>query len=1399
VFKGLVPATYSVTVKNAAGCISAPRSLTVNPAPVSSLSASATTVDIICGVNTGTIIVIAAGGVPPYTYSLNGAGATILNLFTGLGAGTYTIKVTDAIGCTKEINAVIAILNSTLTATASVTNIACGGTTGSAVISASGGTAPYTYSLDGGSFGTASGFPNLSAGAHLVKVKDAFNCTFDVSVNILAAPVPQAPTATLIQPTCQLATGTISIATPAPASGISYSINGTDYSNTSGVFSGVAPGNYNVTYKNSAGCTSAALNVTINSQPPTPAQPTATVTQQPDCSVATGSITVSQPAPATGISYSIDGSDYTNNTGLFTGIAPGNYNVTVKNASGCVSPALALTVDAVPAQPDAPTVTVTSQPSCSVATGKVTITSATSGFEFSIDNGAFATYPASGYDLTSGPHNIRAKRTSDNCISTGTNIAIQDVPSAPASPTISVSQQPTCSVTTGTVIISSSTVNLEFSVDGGSYSAYPNGGYQLSSGSHTITARSISDINCISTAANVTVNSSPGIPPAPTLSITQPTCSVATGTVTISSSTAGLQFSVDAGTYAPYPPAGYQLNTGSHTITAKRISDNCTSLLTTIIINVQPSAPAQPVASVSEQPNCTVTTGTIVVTQPAPSTGISYSVDGTNYTNTTGVFTGLAPGSYPVSVKNGQGCISLPLNVVVNAALPIPDQPTASVTEQPNCTVATGTITVTQPAPATGTSYSINGTDYTNTTGIFTGLAPATYSVTVKNAEGCVSLPRNLTVNTAPASTLSASATAVDIICGLNTGIITVLTTGGVAPYTYSLNGATPVSTNIFIGLHAGTYSITVTDALGCTKNVDATIDIINSTLTATANITNIACGQTTGSATVTASGGTPPYTYSLDGGTFGTASGFTNLIAGQHTVKVKDALGCTFDVNVTISAPATPIAPTATLTQPTCLIATATISVTSPVPAAGLNYSIDGITYTNTTGIFSNVAPGTYNVTYRNSSGCISAPLSVTINPAPPMPALPTASVTQQPNCAVATGTITVTQPAPATGISYSIDGTSYTNTTGVFTELQPRSYNITVKNAQGCISQPLTIVVNEPPASTLAATATVTDISCGLSTGSLTINATGGVSPFTYSLDGATPVNTTIFNNLQAGTYKVTVTDSAGCSVEVTATVKEVSTPPNLVITDPPNLCSGSTADLKASTITAGSEAGLVYTYWKDAAATIALSETEATAATAGTYYIKGTSQGGCSVIKPVVVSVSNSSAGSITPANPTDICNGEILTLKASIGLSYQWYKNDVLITGATSVTYDVTSPGSYNVSINNTVCTGKTANPVIVTFKDCPTAIEVFVPTAFTPNNNNANDKLQPYFLNVSELHFFRVYNRWGQLVFETNTIGKGWDGNLKGVRQPTETYTWVLECVDARGKTIKKSGKSLLIR
>ncbi|HEX2975105.1 MAG TPA: hypothetical protein VHO68_04140, partial [Bacteroidales bacterium] len=139
----------------------------------------------------------------------------------------------------------------------------------------------------------------------------------------------------------------------------------------------------------------------------------------------------------------------------------------------------------------------------------------------------------------------------------------------------------------------------------------------------------------------------------------------------------------------------------------------CTALNATIHLVTVNANPATPVASVTAQPTCTVATGMITVTSPAPAAGISYSINGADYTNTSGVFTGVVPGTYSVTVKNAAGCVSAPASVTVNAAPETPATPVASVTSQPTCSVATGTITVTSPAPAAGISFSINGADYT--------------------------------------------------------------------------------------------------------------------------------------------------------------------------------------------------------------------------------------------------------------------------------------------------------------------------------------------------------------------------------------------------------------------------------------------------------------------------------------------------------------------------------------------------------------------------------------------------------------------------------------------------------------------------------------------------------------
>jgi len=100
---------------------------------------------------------------------------------------------------------------------------------------------------------------------------------------------------------------------------------------------------------------------------------------------------------------------------------------------------------------------------------------------------------------------------------------------------------------------------------------------------------------------------------------------------------------------------------------------------------------------------------------------------------------------------------------------------------------------------------------------------------------------------------------------------------------------------------------------------------------------------------------------------------------------------------------------------------------------------------------------------------------------------------------------------------------------------------------------------------------------------------------------------------------------------------------------------------------------------------------------------------------------------------------------------------------------------------------------------ITVKLFKTGTEIFVPSAFTPDGDGRNDVLRPVCVGIRELNYFRVYNRWGELVFSSSEIGRGWDGTIKGQPQPTANFVYIVQGVDYTGKVIFKKGNVMLIR
>jgi len=202
------------------------------------------------------------------------------------------------------------------------------------------------------------------------------------------------------------------------------------------------------------------------------------------------------------------------------------------------------------------------------------------------------------------------------------------------------------------------------------------------------------------------------------------------------------------------------------------------------------------------------------------------------------------------------------------------------------------------------------------------------------------------------------------------------------------------------------------------------------------------------------------------------------------------------------------------------------------------------------------------------------------------------------------------------------------------------------------------------------------------------ITAGSTAGLT-LTYWTDAAATIPYTTPTAATAGTYYIKGTTAAGC-FDIKPVIVTITPAPVLVITNPAAVCDPATVDLTLAAVTAGSTPGLTLTYWTDAAATIPY--TTPTAATAGTYYIKGTLAGGCFDIQPVTVTVNPLPTPAVTGTDPVCVGTTATYTTAAVAGHGYTWTVTGGTITagqGTNSITVSWTTAGAGNVSVNETI--------------------------------------------------------------------------------------------------------------
>ncbi len=1277
-FSGLSPNTYQIIVQDANGCTATTSANITEPTQV--VISSTPTVDANCfGANNGSITINANGGTSPLQYSIdNGSSYQSGNNFSGLSPNTYQIIVQDANGCTATASANITEPTQVVISSTPTVDANCfGANNGSITINANGGTSPLQYSIDNGStYQSGNNFSGLSPNTYQIIVQDANGCTATASVSV-TEPLQITYTSAVTDANCGNANGAININGNGGTAPLQYSIDNGSTFQSNGNFASLLAGNYQVVITDANGCSTTG-NIAIQNL----AAPVINNVSQTDITcngLNNGSLTISANGGTGALQYSIDnGNTFSSNTS-FSNLAPGNYQIVVQDASGCqassaiiiVEPALLVLV---------PSITGTT---CSNTNGAIAINAngGTSPYQYSSDNGS--TYQASSNfsNLNAGNYNM-VVIDANGCTS-AMAVVVNDAPS-PVINAVNVNDLTCNGSGDGTITINAvgGTSPLQFSVDNGNSYQPATIFSALSAGSYQVL---IQDANGCTASTSATVAEPAAI--VASAATTNANCGQADGSASINASggTGTLQYSINNGvTYQSSSQFAF-LTSGNYTVIVQDANGCTVSVSTTVNSNAAPVISA--VASLDI--TCYgAANGSVTVNANGGTGTLQYSIDNGNTYQSSGVFNNLTPGNYAIVVTDASGC-----TVTSQATLTEPDLLTLiAAAQQSTCGLANGDISVTATGGTSPYSFSNDNGSTFQPQNIFSGLAGGTYQMIIQDANGCTA-SSTINVPSAPSPVIN-NVTATPISCsGLTNGSINVTVTGGSAPLQFSIdNGTTFQSGNNFSNLTGGNYQIIIQDANGCTATAATSVSQ-PSPISLSAATTNANCNQADGSITVSASGGTGAFVYSLDhGSSYQQAAVFNFLPAGNYTIIIQDANGCMDSVTASVSNNAAPVISAIIGTDVTCNgLNNGTVSINASGGTGVLQYSVNnGATYQSSPS-FSNVIPGSYTVVVQDASGC-TVTSSVTV--AEP-PLLTFTSTTAGSTCGNANGSITISSNGGTSPYQYSSDNGLTFQTSNQFSSLASGSYQLVITDANGCSASSAVQVSSAP--SPVINNVAHTDLNCnGSGNGTITISVSNGTSPLQYSIDnGATFQSTNSFANLSAGSYQVLVQDANGCTVSSSAILSE---PQAIAVstTSTDATCGSANGTL---TVSAAGGSGML-TYSIDSGVNY-LSDSLFLNLLAGNYNVVVQDANGCS--SSVAASVLNTASPVVNSSPVTNVScfgyNDGSVVVNVTGGTGTLSYSINGGITSQSSNIFSALSAGNYTVIVTDAQGCSVTASVTI----------------------------------------------------------------------------------------------------
>ncbi|MCX6292448.1 MAG: gliding motility-associated C-terminal domain-containing protein [Bacteroidetes bacterium] len=346
--------------------------------------------------------------------------------------------------------------------------------------------------------------------------------------------------------------------------------------------------------------------------------------------------------------------------------------------------------------------------------------------------------------------------------------------------------------------------------------------------------------------------------------------------------------------------------------------------------------------------------------------------------------------------------------------------------------------------------------------------------------------------------------------------------------------------------------------------------------------------------------------------------------------------------------------------------------------------------------------------------------------------------------------------------------------DTTSSVNNLPPGNYLLTVNDSKGCTVTNPFVIGQKPP---LAIFLTSADASCGISNGTVHVNVNGGTSPFQYAWLPFVS-NANVASNLASGDYVVTVTDSSGCTKQDTATILQQ---PGLLVavSSSPDSCSKNIGAVYANVL--NGTPPFQYT-WNPGG----IFSQDLTHLGGGDFTVTVTDSMGCTKDKSVHVDDYGSFTMSL--GDDSKICPGNELILYAGNFSSYLWQDTSTL----SSLT--IHEPGIFWVTVMNSF--GCYASDTIVVKEEC--LDDVIAPNAFTPNGDGRNDFFFASGTNVTSFNM-KIFNRWGEKIFESDNMNSPWNGSYKGKEQESDVYVWLLNFSIDNNEPVRKVGRVFLIR